>query len=98
MSAADLASSELRAVFDAAVDAALVRERDRTSRYLAAIQTMLVALDMQRRVTLVNRKGCEVLGRAEEALVGVDWFDTVVRAEDRAIAVEEFAALLMRGS
>src|SRR5580658_7975956 len=98
MSAADSPSSELQAVFDAAVEAAVVRERDRTSRYLEAIQTMLVALDMQRRVTLVNRKGCEALGRTKQALVGVDWFETVVSAEDRAIAVEEFAALLERGS
>lgn len=41
---------------------AVVRERDRASRFLEAAQTILVALDLQHHVTLVNRKGCEILG------------------------------------
>jgi two-component system, LuxR family, sensor kinase FixL len=78
--------------------AAVVRERDHTSRYLEAMQTTLVALDTQRRVTLVNRKGCELLGCREDALIGIDWFETVVKAEDRATSAEHFAALLEHGS
>ena len=76
--------------------AAVQRERDRASRYLEAAQTMLVALDLDHRVTLVNRKGCEVLGYEEDALLGVDWFDTIVPAEERATAMREFDALARR--
>jgi two-component system sensor kinase FixL len=78
--------------------AAVVRERDRANRYLETIQTMLVALDTQRRVTLINRKGCEVLGCREDALVGLDWFETAVRPEDRRDAAEEFGTLLAHGT
>lgn len=72
--------------------AAVVRERDRASRYLEAAQTVLVALDTQRRVTLVNRKGYELLGVEEPELLGVDWFDTVVHPEERAAAAAHFMA------
>ncbi|MGO9592361.1 MAG: PAS domain S-box protein [Steroidobacteraceae bacterium] len=76
--------------------AAVQRERDRANRYLEAAQTMLVALELNHRVTLVNRKGCEVLGYEEEALLGVDWFETIVPAEQRATAMREFDALAQR--
>lgn len=76
--------------------AAVQRERDRANRYLETAQTMLVALDLNHRVTLVNRKGCEVLGQEEDALLGKDWFETVVPAEQRARAASEFDALTKR--
>ncbi|MFI4868148.1 MAG: PAS domain S-box protein [Steroidobacterales bacterium] len=76
--------------------AAVQRERDRANRYLETAQTMLVALDLDHRVTMVNRKGCEVLGHEEDALLGMDWFETVVPAEQRAKTAREFAALMQR--
>jgi two-component system sensor kinase FixL len=75
---------------------AVVRERDRASRFLEAAQTILVALDPRRRVTLVNRKGCEMLGRDEAALLGADWFDAVVPETERQRASADFAAFLAR--
>jgi two-component system sensor kinase FixL len=75
---------------------AALRERDRASRYLEAAQTILVALDPQGRVTLVNRKGCEMLGCDEPALRGADWFESVVPDTDRQRAREDFASYLGR--
>jgi two-component system, LuxR family, sensor kinase FixL len=66
--------------------AAVVRERDRANQYLEAAQTILVALDPERRVTLINRKGCEILGCAENALLGNDWFQSVVPLLERDVA------------
>src|SRR5208283_3772442 len=73
---------------------AVVRERDRASRYLEAAQTILVALDPEHRVTLMNRKGCEVLGQDEQALLGADWFEAAVPAPERARARADFLAFL----
>ncbi len=73
---------------------ALESERERTNRYLEAAQTMLVGLDAQLRVTMVNRKGCEVLGRDEASLLGAGWSEAVVPAERRAALSAEFDALL----
>ncbi len=37
---------------------------------------MLAVLDRDGTVTLVNKKGCEILGYAEEEILGRNWFDT----------------------
>jgi PAS domain S-box-containing protein len=37
---------------------------------------MLVALDLDGLITSINRKGCEVLGRSENELIGQNWFKT----------------------
>jgi two-component system, LuxR family, sensor kinase FixL len=63
---------------------------------LDAAQSILVALDLQRRVTLVNRKGCEIIGCEERALLGADWFEAVVPAPERARASADFAAYVAR--
>jgi two-component system sensor kinase FixL len=73
---------------------ALVRERDRANSYLEAAQTMLVALDPARRIKLVNRKGCEILGCDESELLGQDWFEAVVAPEDRGRAATQFASFI----
>lgn len=55
---------------------ALRRERDMNQRYLDTVQTIMVALDGEGRITMINRKGCELLGYAEEELLGQNWFET----------------------
>ncbi len=72
--------------------AAVQRERDRANRYLEAAQTILVALDLTHRVTLINRTGSEVLGYDEDFLNGRDWIDTVVAPAEKA----QVAALVDR--
>jgi len=78
--------------------AAVQRERDRANRYLEAAQTILVALDLNHRVTLLNRTGSEVLGYDEDSLKGRDWVDTVVAKESRADAAAQLERLARQGS
>jgi PAS domain S-box-containing protein len=47
---------------------------ERNQRYLDTVQTMMVALDGAGRVTMINRAGCELLGRSEAELLGRHWF------------------------
>jgi len=54
---------------------ALRRERDRAQTYLDLAEVMLLALDSSGTISLVNRKGCEILGWPEDELVGRNWFD-----------------------
>jgi len=53
----------------------LRRERDRAQTYLDLVQVMIVALDNQGRVTLINRKGCEILGCDSQDIIGKNWFN-----------------------
>jgi diguanylate cyclase (GGDEF)-like protein/PAS domain S-box-containing protein len=55
--------------------AALSAAHEWTRNILQTVETIIVALDPQGRVTLINRKGCELLGYAEEELIGRDWFE-----------------------
>ena len=69
----------------AATDA-LRRERDRAQSYLDLAEVVLVALDAAGCITLINRKGCEILGYAEAELVGRDWFEHCIAEPHRAAA------------
>ena len=55
---------------------ALRLERDRAQRFLATVQSIMVAVDTQGRITMINKAGCNLLGYAEQELLGRNWFDT----------------------
>lgn len=61
----------------------LLREKERTERYLNIAGTMILALDRGGKVTLINDKGCEILGYAKGELIGKDWFELAVPPEER---------------
>ena len=61
---------------------ALQTERDRTQQYMDVAGVMLVAMDATGRVTLINRRGCKILGYEKETdLLGMNWFETCLPAE-----------------
>jgi len=51
-------------------------ERDRVRNYIDTVETLFVVLDPGGYITTINRKGCELLGCAEEELQGKSWFTT----------------------
>ncbi len=75
---------------------ALRLERENAARYLDVVEVILVAFDDRARVTLVNRKGHAVLGYADGELLGRDWFQTCVPAEQRE-QVHAVYRQIMRG-
>ncbi len=70
-------------------ETALQRQRDLAQAYLDIAGVMLVGIGADERVTLVNKRGCGVLGYSAEEIVGRNWFDTFLpdrtREEDRAV-------------
>ncbi len=69
---------------------ALRKERDTAQTYLDVAGVILLALDADQKVTLINKKGCEVLGRAECDIVGKNWFDHFVPEPFRSEMKEYF--------
>jgi PAS domain S-box-containing protein len=53
----------------------LEEQRLRARRYLDVAHVITVALDGEGLITLINRRGCELLGRPESEIVGRNWFD-----------------------
>ena len=59
-------------------EAALWEEKERAREYLNIAGVMLVALDVEGRIVLMNRRGNEILGYGEGELIGRSWFDTCI--------------------
>jgi PAS domain S-box-containing protein len=77
-------------VFEEAVRA----ERDRAQEYLNIASVILVAIDAQQKVTLINKKGREILGWDEVDIVGSNWFDRFVPPRDREATRAVFKQLM----
>ena len=73
---------------------ALREEKERSQTYLALAGAMLVALDVSGSITLLNRRACQVLGVTEAAVLGRNWFDTVIPERHRAQVRMVFAELI----
>ena len=75
-------------------NADLTRERDTAQRYLDIAGVMLMALDSEGRIMMINRKGAQLLGKSESALLGMSWFDNFVPADKRAEIHQVFDTLM----
>jgi diguanylate cyclase (GGDEF)-like protein/PAS domain S-box-containing protein len=73
---------------------ALVESRQRAQQYLNIVGVMLIALDVEGRVQLINRKGCEMLGAAEADILGKDWFEHFLPERIRKEVKEMFSQSL----
>ncbi|MDI3542919.1 MAG: hypothetical protein PWP57_522 [Candidatus Atribacteria bacterium] len=62
------------------VEQELRKERDLAQKYLDTADIIFLILNPQAEVTLLNRKGVEVLGYTKEELMGKNWIDTCIPA------------------
>ena len=60
----------------------LEREQARAQRYLDTAGVIMIALSPSGEITMVNRKGCEVLGYQEDELIGKNWYDLCLPQEE----------------
>ena len=56
----------------------LMRERDRTRKYIELAGVFLAAVSRDGTIEMINHHGAEILGYCEEDLIGKNWFETVV--------------------
>ncbi len=70
------------------------RERDRAQKYLDIAGVVLVVLDREGNLSLINRKGCEILGYESERILGKNWFDNFVPVRVRKGVKEVFQSLM----
>jgi PAS domain S-box-containing protein len=85
---------EQAVVMNAEAESALRQQLAMTQQYLDLAGVILIALNPQGDITLINAKGCAVLGWEKEALVGQNWFDTCLPHEDRARVRDAFQQLV----
>ena len=71
----------------------LIETHRRAQSYLDLAEVILLALDDKCRITMINRKGCEILGYSEQELYGRDWISTCVQESERESVGEVFEGL-----
>jgi PAS domain S-box-containing protein len=73
---------------------ALRAEQARTQQYLDVAGVLLIALDVNQKVTLINRRGCEVLGLPEAEILGENWFERFIPQQDTVKIQEVFRQIV----
>jgi two-component system NtrC family sensor kinase len=69
-------------------------ERDMAQNYLDVASVMLIALNATGHVTLINKKGCEILGYDENEILGKNWFDNFIPKEMKEATKAVFSGLM----
>jgi PAS domain S-box-containing protein len=81
--------SELKAARQEATE-----EKTKAQLYLDVVNVMIVVLDTDGCVKLINKKGCEILGRSADEIEGANWFKTCLPGSYQAIAWSAFQRLI----
>ncbi len=72
----------------------LKEERNKAQNYLDVAGVMIVALDSGGRITLINKKGLEILGYEEPEVINQNWFDLCIPANVREEVQDKFNKLI----
>jgi PAS domain S-box-containing protein len=70
------------------------RERDQAQQYLDIAGVLIAALDCQGCITLINRRGCEILGAEESELLGKNWFETCLPEDTQQETFKVFQRII----
>ena len=64
------------------IEKQLKAEKDITRKFLDTAEIIMLVLNNKGNVIFINKKGCEVLDRSEEELIGKNWTDEFLPADD----------------
>jgi len=77
-------------------EALLFQEKNKIRNYLDIAGVVLVVIGGDQKVSLINKKGCEILGYDEKEILGKKWFGTFIPEKNRD-EVREGLEKLMNG-
>ena len=72
----------------------LRQERNKAQQYLNIAGVIIVAINNQGIVSLINRKGCAVLGYEEKEILGRNWFNLCVPENERRERMDAFKKVM----
>lgn len=72
------------------IEKELRKEKEKVQQYLDVAGVMLIAIDKNQNVTMINKKGSEILGAEESGIIGKNWFDNFLPSEIRESIRENF--------
>lgn len=65
------------------IEQALILQKEKAENYLQISGSIIVALDNEGTVTLLNKKGYEVVGYPEGSLIGKNWIELFIPKEEK---------------
>ena len=71
-----------------------MKEKNKAEMYLNLVNVIIVALDREGSITLINKKGKEILEYEEGELIGKNWFKTCLPPEDGDRVFDYFKQLM----
>jgi PAS domain S-box-containing protein len=77
-------------------ESALTVEKQRAEQYLHLAGVMFIGLDIEGKVTIANRKACEILECRKEEIIGQDWFENFLPEPSRKKVRQIFQGLISR--
>ncbi|MBU2649399.1 MAG: PAS domain S-box protein [Bacteroidetes bacterium] len=72
----------------------LQKEKEYVQMLLDVAGVILVTLDEKGRITLMNKKGLEILGYEERELIGKSWFEKCIPKDERKEVKEVFGKII----
>lgn len=73
---------------------ALEKEKNKIQQYLDIAGVMFLLMNADQKVSLINKKGCEILGYDEKQIIGKNWFDNFIPERIRDKVKEVFRSLM----
>lgn len=75
----------------------LRKQKSEANNYLNIVGSIIIALNHQGEITLLNKKGYDILGYEQGELLNKDWFSTCLPKENRS-EIKEYFFDLMKGN
>ncbi len=72
----------------------LLREKNQIQKYLDVAGVIILVLDKAGNISLINRKGCEILEKPREEIIGKPWFECFIPERTREAALQAFCMLM----
>lgn len=72
-------------------------ERDKARQYFDIAAVILLSLDSEGNISAINQQGAALLGAPQEDLIGLNWFQRFILAEDRNDVETIFHDLMIKG-
>ena len=72
----------------------LREERNKAQHYLNDARAIIVNLDRSGNISLINKRGCEMLGMSEPDIIGKNWFDNFIPEDVRTNIKRVFDGLM----
>lgn len=72
----------------------LREERNKAQQYLNIAGVIIMAINEKGMVSLINKKGCDVLGYQEKEIMGKNWYDLCVPEDIREERKERFKKVM----